>query len=104
MAVTLAASLASKLDRAAQTASANAREAGWMLGAYAAMTIATIGRQASTGGVADAVGPKGKLMVESVAATTARPSRARPWSVIRCRRSIRAVPAPRVQHERRGTK
>ena len=80
---TLAASLASKLDRGAQTASANAREAirsvtadtldqavddavtahtdargthtHWMLGAYAAITTQTIGRQATTRGLTDAV-------------------------------------------------
>ncbi len=36
-----------------------------MLGAYAAMTTQTIGRQATTRGLTDAVGPKGKLMVET---------------------------------------
>ena len=35
-----------------------------MLGAYAAMTTATIGRQATTRGLTDAVGSRGKLMVE----------------------------------------
>jgi hypothetical protein len=86
----LAASLASKLDRAAQTASANAREAintatadtleevvedavtahvdrrggRWILGAYAAMTTQTIGRQATSRGVGDAVGDGGKVIVE----------------------------------------
>jgi hypothetical protein len=85
-----AASLALKLDRAALTAGRNAREAirtvtaenldevvddavtahtdargtRWMLGAYAAMTTQTIGRQATTRGLTDAVGPKGRLMVE----------------------------------------
>ena len=85
-----AASLASKLDRAAQTAAANTKEGirtvtaetvdevaddavtahvdrrggRWMLGAYAAMTTATIGRQATTRGLTDAVGSRGKLMVE----------------------------------------
>jgi hypothetical protein len=86
----LAASLALKLDRGAQTASASAREAfsratadnleemvangttahiggrgtRWPLGAWATLNTETIGRQASTRGVVDAVGAGGKVVID----------------------------------------
>jgi hypothetical protein len=86
----LAGSLALRLDRGAQTAYASAREAfaraspdnleqvratattahvdsrgtRWPLGAWAYMNTTTIGRQASTRGVVDAVGAGAKLIVE----------------------------------------
>jgi hypothetical protein len=86
----LAGSLALKLDRGAQTASASVREAfsrvhkdnleemvakatvaqvdrrgtEWPLGAWAAMNAQTIGRQASTRGLADAVGTGAKVIVD----------------------------------------
>jgi hypothetical protein len=82
----LAASLHRKLDLGVQTASANAREAfskvtadnleevsaeavvahedargtRWALGAWASMNAETLGRQATTRGVLDAVGEKGR--------------------------------------------
>lgn len=87
----LAASLHRKLDRAAQTAASSASDAitrasvdnveemaeaavtahtdgsgaRWTLGAYAAMVTSTLGRQATTRGLADAVGKGGRVVVEA---------------------------------------
>ena len=87
----LAASLHLKLDRALQRAAMNANAAitkvtadnvdemttaavvahtdasgaRWALGAYAAMTTSTLGRQATTRGLTDAVGTGGKVIVEA---------------------------------------
>ena len=87
----LAASLHRKLDRAIQRAFTSASDAitkvtadnvderataavaahrdasgaWWTLGPYAAMTTSTIGRQATTRGLTDAVGTGGKVMVEA---------------------------------------
>jgi hypothetical protein len=87
----LAGSLALKLDRGAQTASTSARQTfstvsaddldkalaavttahvdrrgtRWPLGAWAAMNATTIGRQASTRGLIDAVGHGRKVVVEA---------------------------------------
>ena len=81
----LALSLAAKLDRGAQTAQGNVRRAfvrapddpldavvahvdrsgqRWGLGSYGEMTTQTIGRQATSRGVADAVGKGGRVTVD----------------------------------------
>jgi hypothetical protein len=88
--VDLAGSLAKRLDRGAQLASVNARQAfravsaenttemtvaavvahvdergtRWPLGAWATMNTETIGRQASSRGLSDAVGSGGKVVIE----------------------------------------
>lgn len=46
------------------TAHVDARGARWALGAWAAMNTATIGRQATSRGVADAAGSDGRVTVE----------------------------------------
>ena len=53
-----------EMQLAGTTAHVDARGTRWPLGAWAAMNAATLGRQASTRGLVDAVGDGGKVIVE----------------------------------------